>query len=196
MNTWLRTLVLMVAASLIFGCTAGNPYIYTGAALGTGVGALGGAAIDSTNPYRGAAIGGLLGAVLGGVGGEVVRQQQYPQAPQGYYQPGYGPPRGYAPPPGYSAPPRYGYSAPPPGNYSQGQSTPGPQNYSQAPGAPGPQNYSQPPSAPGPQNYSQAPSEPAPQYSYRRPPVNSYYYYPESKSDSPSGSDPNFGPGD
>jgi len=52
-NTWLRTLVLMVAASLIFGCTAGNPYIYTGAALGTGVGALGGAAIDSTNPYRG-----------------------------------------------------------------------------------------------------------------------------------------------
>jgi hypothetical protein len=173
-TTWLRTLILMAAASLIFGCTAGgpygNPYMLTGAALGTGVGALGGAAIDPTNPARGAVIGGALGAVLGGVGGEVVRQQQYPQAPQGYYQPGYyGPPRGYATSPGYSAPPRYGYNAPAPGNYSQA------------------------PSAPGPQNYSQAPSAPAPQYSYRRPPVNSYYYYPDSKANAPSGADPNFG---
>jgi hypothetical protein len=171
-NTWLRFSFLALAATLIFGCTAGNPYMYTGAALGTGVGALGGAAIDSSNPYRGAAIGGVLGAVLGGVGGEIVRQQQYPQTPQGYYQPGYGP----APAP-YGAPPRYGYNAPPPGNYSQG-----------APGY-----YSQAPSAPPSQNYSQAPAAPGPQYTYRRPPGNAYYYYPESKSGSISGEDPNFG---
>lgn len=121
MNTWLRPLILIVGALLVFGCAGGSPYTYTGAALGGGVGALSGAAIDSRNPWRGAAIGGLMGGVLGGVAGEVVRQQQYPsQPPQGYYQPGYGPP------PGYGAPPRYGYSAPQqgPGYYSQNSPAP------------------------------------------------------------------------
>jgi len=154
-NTRLQPVILFFAALLVFGCAAGSPYTYTGAALGGGVGALSGAAIDSRNPWRGAAIGGVLGGVLGGVAGEAVRQSRYPSQPQGYYQPGYGPP------PGYGAPPRYGYGAPPQGQGSYG----------------------------GQGNYSQ--NLPAPQYSYRKPPVNSYYYYPDSKSG--SGSDPNFG---
>jgi hypothetical protein len=164
-NIWLRPLILIMAALLTWGCTAGNPYMYTGAAIGTGVGTLGGLAIDRNNPARGAIIGGVIGGALGAVGGEAVRQRQQStyQPPQGYYQPGYGPP------PGYSAPPRYGYSAPPQGS---------------------PGYYSQGPSTPGPQNYSQAPSPSTPQYSMRQPPVNSYYYYPDSKS----ASDPNFGP--
>jgi len=89
------------------------------------VGAAIGAAANGNNPWKGAAIGGLLGGATGAVGGEVYRRSQQPVQPQqGYYppqQPGYG----YAPPnQGYSRPyygqqPAYGQSGPPPGYYSQ-----------------------------------------------------------------------------
>ena len=127
-HAWHLIIVVLTGLSLVMGC-ASSPYIGTGAALGGGVGALAGAAINNRNPWTGAAVGGLLGAGLGAVGGYAVQQRQASQPPQpqqGYY---------YQPAPGYGAPaphPNYGYNSPPP--------APGP-TYSSAP--PAENNYSQ-----------------------------------------------------
>jgi hypothetical protein len=123
-NGWQGIILALTAVSLVMGCAA-NPYLSTGAAVGGGLGALTGAAINHRNPWQGAAIGGLVGGALGAVGGEVVRPRQPgPPPPQGYYQPDYGPQYGrpgYRPPPpnpNYSSrppvtAPNYGNSAPP-----------------------------------------------------------------------------------
>ena len=117
MNTWKRLfrrvkapqflVALLVALSLLSGCASQNPYTYTGAGLGAALGAGLGAAINNRNPWKGAAIGGLLGAAGGGVAGEAYgRANPYPPG-QGYYAP-----------PNYGPPPQPGYSyAPPPPNY-------------------------------------------------------------------------------
>jgi hypothetical protein len=91
----------LLALSLLTGCAAPNqnPYLYTGAGLGAALGAGLGAGINNRNPWKGAAIGGLLGTAAGGVAGEAYgRSQQgyYQGQPQGYYQPQpyYGPPPG------------------------------------------------------------------------------------------------------
>ena len=151
MNMWPGIIVLLTALSLSLGC-ASSPYVGTGAAIGGGVGALTGAAINNRNPWAGAAVGGLIGSAVGAAGGYAVSQRQTTQQPQGYY---------YQPAPGYSAPPpqpnygpNYGYNYPPP--------APGP-SYGGAPPAPGPV-YSSPPQAPGPA-YSSQPPGPGPAYS-------------------------------
>jgi hypothetical protein len=98
-----KTIVVpaLLALSLLTGCASysQNPYLYNGAGLGAALGAGLGAGINNRNPWKGAAIGGLLGTAAGGVLGEAYgRSQQgyYPGQPQGYYQPQpyYGPPPG------------------------------------------------------------------------------------------------------
>jgi hypothetical protein len=88
-----------LALSLAVGCATENynPYMLPGAGLGAALGAGIGAAANHRNPWKGAAIGGLLGAAGGGVAGELYgRSKPYPYpdqqgnyAPQsqGYYQP-------------------------------------------------------------------------------------------------------------
>jgi hypothetical protein len=108
---------LVLSLSLLAGCAgmpAQNPYMVTGAGLGAATGAALGIAANNRNPWKGAAIGGLLGAALGGVGGEV-------------YGRSVNPPPYYQPPPSYSPPPA-SYSAPPPG-YSYAQPAPQYYNY-------------------------------------------------------------------
>lgn len=106
---------LLLALSLVAGCATENynPYMLPGAGLGAALGAGIGAAANHSNPWRGAAIGGLLGAAGGGIAGEMYgRSRPYPYPPgntpppsQGYYQ--QAPP---APQPGYSyAPPNPNY---------------------------------------------------------------------------------------
>jgi hypothetical protein len=88
-----------LALSLSVGCATENynPYLLPGAGLGAALGAGIGAAANHRNPWKGAAIGGLLGAAGGGVAGELYgrskpypypQQQGYyaPQPSQGYYQ--------------------------------------------------------------------------------------------------------------
>jgi hypothetical protein len=129
-NTWTRLLrkvkapqflVVLLLTSCLIGCGATtpnqNPYMLTGAGLGAALGAGLGIAASPNNPWKGAAIGGLLGTAVGGVGGEMYGRSVNPPP---YYQP---PAPQYAPPPaGYSAPPA-AYAPPQP-------------NYSSAPGAP------------------------------------------------------------
>ncbi len=125
MNTWKRLLrkvkaPQLLAGFLLVGLLAGcssqtpnqNPYMLTGAGLGAATGAALGIATSPNNPWKGAAIGGLLGTALGGVGGELygrsVNPPPYYQAPAPQYAP---PPASYnpAPQPGYSyapAPPQ------------------------------------------------------------------------------------------
>jgi hypothetical protein len=96
-------LVGLLGLSLLAGCAspAQNPSLYTGAGLGAALGAGLGAAINHNNPWRGAAIGGLLGAAGGGVAGAAYGQSQTPYQPQqqqGYYQ---------TPQQGYSQVPQY-----------------------------------------------------------------------------------------
>ena len=109
-------LVGLLGLSLLAGCAspAQNPSLYTGAGLGAALGAGLGAAINNGNPWRGAAIGGLLGAAGGGVAGAVYGQSQtpyQPQQPQGACQPqpqgAYQPPQqgNYQPAPYYGPPP-------------------------------------------------------------------------------------------
>ena len=104
----LLLVVLSVGLISLGGCASApqNPYLYTGAGIGSAVGA---------------AIGGLLGGAVGAVGGEIYGQSQQPARPQqGYYQygpqqPGYGyppPNQGYNRVQYYGQP--YGQSAPPP----------------------------------------------------------------------------------
>lgn len=126
MNTWLRLLrkgralqflvgLLVLAFSAGCGSTTPNqnPYMLTGAGLGAALGAGLGAAASPGNPWRGAAIGGLLGTAVGGVGGEMYGRSVNPPP---YYQP----PQPYSSPPAsYSPLPQPGYSyAPPPPAYN------------------------------------------------------------------------------
>ena len=108
----------VLGLSFLTGCsTAGmaspSPYLLPGAGIGAALGAGLGAAINNQNPWRGAAIGGLLGAAGGGVAGTLYGQSQtpYQSQQQGYYQPpqqgNYQPQQGnyqqapyYEPPPG------------------------------------------------------------------------------------------------
>lgn len=126
MNTWLRLLrkgralqflVGLLVLAFSVGCSSTtpnqNPYMLTGAGLGAALGAGLGAAASPGNPWRGAAIGGLLGTAVGGVGGEMYGRSVNPPP---YYQP----PQPYSSPPAsYSPPPQPGYSyAPPPPAYN------------------------------------------------------------------------------
>lgn len=133
MNTWQKILTFLVAVSLLAGCAAQNPYTYTGAGLGAALGAGLGAAINNRNPWKGAAIGGLLGAAGGGVAGEAYgRSNPYPQRQGYYYQPNAAPA------------PNYGYNAPANPDYAYNQPQP---YYNQTPTAPPPG------SRPAPQAY-------------------------------------------
>ena len=109
-------LVGLLGLSLLAGCAspAQNPSLYTGAGLGAALGAGLGAAINNGNPWRGAAIGGLLGAAGGGVAGALYGQSQtpYQPQPQGAYQPPQQPQQApyqqqgnYQPAPYYGPPP-------------------------------------------------------------------------------------------
>lgn len=126
MNTWKRFLRKVKAPQFLVGLlltlafSAGcgsttpnqNPYLLTGAGLGAAMGAALGIASSPNNPWRGAAIGGLLGTAVGGVGGEMYGRSVNPPP---YYQP---PQPSYSPPPaGYSAPVQPGYSYAPPAPY-------------------------------------------------------------------------------
>jgi hypothetical protein len=82
----------LLGLSFLTGCATPSqaPYTWTGAGLGAALGAGLGAAINHNNPWRGAAIGGLLGTAAGGVAGTVYGQSQTPYTPQqtqGYQQP-------------------------------------------------------------------------------------------------------------
>jgi hypothetical protein len=117
-KSWLRKVkapqllaVLVLSLGFLAGCgmyPQQNPYMLTGAGLGAAGGAALGIASSPNNPWRGAAIGGLLGTALGGVAGEAYGRSVAPApAPQAYYQ---APPAaGYGPPP-----PQGGYSYAPP----------------------------------------------------------------------------------
>ena len=106
----------VLGLSFLTGCsTAGmaspSPYLLPGAGIGAALGAGLGAAINNQNPWRGAAIGGLLGAAGGGVAGEVYGRSQTPYQPQqsGACQP--------QPQQGYYQQPQQGYYQPQQGNY-------------------------------------------------------------------------------
>ena len=106
-------LIAVLGLSFLTGCATPSqvPYLYTGAGLGAALGAGLGAAINYNNPWRGADIGGLLGAAGGGVAGAVYGQSQpaaQPQA-QGAYQPQ---PQG-----AYQSPQQGAYQQPQQGNY-------------------------------------------------------------------------------
>jgi hypothetical protein len=76
-----RTIGSLVASSLVLGLLTAcavqpqsivtTPRTYQGAGAGAAVGAGAGALIDSNNRWRGAVIGGALGAVLGGTVTEI-----------------------------------------------------------------------------------------------------------------------------
>lgn len=125
MNTWKRLLRkmkapqflagLLLTLSFLTGCAANYPspnsYLLPGAGLGAALGAALGVASSPNNPWKGAAIGGLLGTAVGGVGGEIYgRSVNPPQTPPAA---GYGaPPAAYAPAP--PPPADYSYAPPPP----------------------------------------------------------------------------------
>jgi hypothetical protein len=130
-NTWKRLLRKVKApqllaglllVSLVAGCGSTtpnqNPYMLTGAGLGAAMGAALGIASSPNNPWKGAAIGGLLGTAVGGVGGEMYGRSVNPPP---YYQ---------TPAPAYAPPQPQAYSGPPPAGY-QPQA-----NYSNAPAPP------------------------------------------------------------
>ncbi len=113
----------LLLISLLAGCSSytpnQNPYMLTGAGLGAATGAALGIASSPNNPWKGAAIGGLLGTAVGGIGGEMygrtVNPPPYYQPPAPQYAP---PPASYSPPPAsYSPAPQPGYSYAPPQPY-------------------------------------------------------------------------------
>jgi hypothetical protein len=114
---------LLLSMIFLSGCASTtpnqNPYMLTGAGLGAAMGAGLGAAASPNNPWKGAAIGGLLGTAVGGVGGEMygrsVNPPPYYQPPQPSYAP---PPASYGPP----AQPGYSYEQSPQPGYSYEQS--------------------------------------------------------------------------
>lgn len=79
----LTSMLILILVISLSGCLATTSTGRRGEILGTGIGALGGAALDSTNPWRGAFIGGTLGNILGGAVGDTEAQNQPP--PQGYW---------------------------------------------------------------------------------------------------------------
>jgi hypothetical protein len=87
----LMAFLAALALSLLAGCASSqqwpSPYMLPGAGLGGALGAGIGAALNHNNPWRGAAIGGLLGAAGGGVAGEAYGRSRVPYQPQGYYPP-------------------------------------------------------------------------------------------------------------
>ncbi len=111
-------LVGVVLVSFLGGCAGPsmgqqNPYLLTGAGLGAATGAALGIVASPGNPWKGAAIGGLLGTAVGGVAGEAYGRSVAPSPPcyqspppQAYYQ---GPP----PQANYQGPPPSGYPPPP-----------------------------------------------------------------------------------
>ena len=116
-------LVGLLLLSSLTGCASStpnqNPYMLTGAGLGAALGAALGIASSPNNPWKGAAIGGLLGTAVGGVGGEMYGRSVNPPP---YYQP---PAPNYGPPPaGYSAPPPAAYAPPPQPDYSYAPQAP------------------------------------------------------------------------
>ena len=103
-------LVGVVLVSFLGGCAGTsmgqqNPYLLTGAGLGAATGAALGIVASPGNPWKGAAIGGLLGTAVGGVAGEAYGRSCQSPPSRAYYQ---------GPPP----PAQQGYSyAPPPQGY-------------------------------------------------------------------------------
>jgi hypothetical protein len=101
----------LIGLTFLAGCAtpSQNPYLYTGAGLGAALGAGIGAAANHNNPWRGAAIGGLLGTAVGGVAGEAYGRSQTPYQPQPYQQPTQQAPYqqqgNYQPAPYYGPPP-------------------------------------------------------------------------------------------
>lgn len=94
-------LVGVVLVSFLGGCAGTsmgqqNPYLLTGAGLGAATGAALGIVASPGNPWKGAAIGGLLGTAVGGVAGEAYGRSCQSPPPQAYYQGP--PPAGYPPP--------------------------------------------------------------------------------------------------
>ncbi|RLA88187.1 MAG: hypothetical protein DRG58_08735 [Deltaproteobacteria bacterium] len=73
--SWIKRLAVVMLISLFLaGCAGQNPYTYQGAGIGGALGAGTGALIDSNNRWRGAMIGGLGGAALGGAVTEISRR--------------------------------------------------------------------------------------------------------------------------
>jgi len=121
-------LAVVLACTSMTGCATTpqqNPYMLTGAGLGAALGAALGVASSPGNPWRGAAIGGLLGTAAGGIAGEWYGRSAYPYGNTypsgrpygGYYSPPPNPNYGYAPQSGTGSPPAGGY-------YSQAPSQP------------------------------------------------------------------------
>lgn len=103
-------LVGVVLVSFLGGCAGTsmghqNPYLLTGAGLGAATGAALGIVASPGNPWKGAAIGGLLGTAVGGVAGEAYGRSCQSPTPQAYYQGS--PPQAY-----YQGPPPAGYPPP------------------------------------------------------------------------------------
>ena len=113
-------LVGLVLVSFLGGCAGTNmaqqdPYMLTGAGLGAATGAALGIVASPGNPWKGAAIGGLLGTAVGGVAGEAYGRSIAPAQPT--YQAPAPPPQAYQ-----QGPPPVSYQGPPPVAYGSPQS--------------------------------------------------------------------------
>lgn len=83
----LKNLILILCLLFVTGCHY-NPYpssqrTYEGAAVGAGIGSVAGLLIDKNNMWRGAVIGGLLGAALGGTVTEISQRASREAAQEG-----------------------------------------------------------------------------------------------------------------
>ncbi len=72
MRKFLYILLLGILAVGLSGCATMSPRTKAGAKIGGLLGAVGGAAIDKKNPWRGAVEGAAAGALLGGAIGHIV----------------------------------------------------------------------------------------------------------------------------
>ena len=80
--------VMIVTSFVVTSCTPIDPYpssqrTYQGAAAGAAVGSVAGLLIDKNNRWRGAMIGGLLGAALGGTVTEISQRASREAAQEG-----------------------------------------------------------------------------------------------------------------